>query len=77
MEDRSKRIRTYEHARPSANDAADRTRADSVRGRGAGAVESVALLVAGGMSRLGAERAVAIKEGARPGRARRHGRSGW
>ena len=76
MEDRSKRTRTSEYAGPSATDTHG-TRSTSVRTGGPSPTKSVDLLVAEGMSRLSAERAVAIREGAaEPSRARRHGRSG-
>lgn len=58
-------------------DPAIGNRADSARTSGPSPAKSVELLVAEGMSRLSAERAVAIREGAaEPSRARRHGRSG-
>ena len=75
MEDRSNRIRTSEYAGSSVTDAATGDRADFVRAGGPSPAKSVDLLVAEGMSRLSAERAVAIREGAEPSRARRHGRS--
>ena len=74
MEDRSNHTRTSEYAGPSATDGAHGIRSTSVRT--GGPTNSVELLVAEGMSRLSAERAVAIREGAEPSRARRHGRSG-
>ena len=76
MEDRSKRIRISEYAGSSATDVAHGDRADFVRAGGPSPAKSVDLLVAEGMSRLSAERAVAIRAGAEPSRARRHGRSG-
>ena len=77
MEDHLKRTRTSQYAGPSATDAAHGIRAASVGASGPSPTKSVELLVAEGMSRLSAERAVAIREGAaEPSRARRHGRSG-
>jgi len=76
VEKRSTPIRTSEYAAPSVIDAATGNRADSAHTLGPSPAKSVELLVAEGMSRLSAERAVAIREGAEPSRARRHGRSG-
>lgn len=76
MEDRSNHTRTSEYAGPSVTDAALGNRLESVGTGGPSPTKSVELLVAEGMSRLSAERAVAIREGAEPSRARRHGRSG-
>jgi len=77
VEDRSNHTRTSEYAGPSVTDGAHGIRSTSVRTGGPSPTKSVELLVAEGMSRLSAERAVAIREGAaEPSRARRHGRSG-